>query len=58
MQKFYLRVLPYVISLVVGAIIFAFVEYIEDANWQNLVLNISAGLISVYKEYFRRKNKK
>lgn len=47
MQKFYLRILPYVISLVVGAIIFAFVEYIEDANWQNLVLNISAGLISV-----------
>ena len=47
MQKFYLRVLPYIISLFVGIIIFALVDYITNPNWQNLILNISAGLISV-----------
>ncbi len=47
MQKFYLRVLPYVISLFVGALIFGVVDYISNPDWQNLILNISAGLISV-----------
>ena len=47
MQKFYLRVLPYIISLLTGILIFAIVDYITNPNWQNLILNISAGLISV-----------
>ncbi len=47
MQKFYLRILPYVISLFVGALIFGIVDYISNPDWQNLILNISAGLISV-----------
>ena len=47
MQKFYLRVLPYVISLFVGILIFGIVDYVSNPDWQNLILNISAGLISV-----------
>ena len=47
MQKFYLRILPYIISLFVGAIIFTIVDYITNPNWQNLILNVAGGLISV-----------
>ena len=47
MQRFYLRLLPYLISLFVGVLIFAVVDYITNPDLQNLVLNISAGLISV-----------
>ncbi len=47
MQKFYLRVLPYIISLLVGAFIFGIVDYVNNPDWQNLILNIAAGLISV-----------
>ncbi len=47
MQKFYLRILPYIISLFVGIFIFGIVDYITDPNWQNLILNIAGGLISV-----------
>ena len=47
MQKFYLRLLPYVISLLVGIFIFGIVDYVNNPDWQNLILNVSAGLISV-----------
>lgn len=47
MQKLYLRILPFFISSFVGILIFVMVDYIADVNWQNLILNIAAGLISV-----------
>lgn len=47
MQKFYLRILPYFISVIVGILIFLGVDYISPQNWQDLLINISAGLISV-----------
>ena len=47
MQKFYLRTLPYFISVIVGIIIFLTVDYVSTKNWQDLAINVSAGLISV-----------
>lgn len=47
MQKFYLRILPYIISTIVGILIFIGINYIENPDWKDLTLNISAGLISI-----------
>ena len=47
MQKLYLRTLPYFISVLVGIAIFLAVDYVSTQNWQDLAINVSAGLISV-----------
>jgi hypothetical protein len=47
MQKLTHKLLPYIICIITGVIVFFVEKWILNPNVKNLVLNISAGLISV-----------
>lgn len=47
MQRFFLKILPYIICILTGIIIFLFERFTIDPDIKNMVLNISSGLISV-----------
>ena len=49
MKKFLLRILPYLISIFIGLVIFFIVQKIEydNENISNLLINISSDLLSI-----------
>lgn len=47
MQRLFLKILPYIICILTGIIVFLFEKFTIDPDIKNMVINISSGLISV-----------
>ena len=47
MQRLFLKILPYIIFILTGIIVFLFEKFTIDPDIKNMVINISSGLISV-----------
>lgn len=47
MQRLFFKILPYIICILTGIIVFLFEKFTIDPDIKNMVINISSGLISV-----------